>query len=55
MGRMIFAEKKYNVSECVVPYEDFKIFSDREEGFSLNPRYRDVAIAEAEKLLDKKY
>ena len=55
MGRRIFEEKNYNVSECVIPYEDFRIFSDREAGFSLNPRYKDVAISEAEKLLDKKY
>ena len=55
MGRKIFEEKNYNVSECVIPYEEFKLFSDRKEGFSLNPRYKDRAIAEAEKLLGKKY
>lgn len=33
MGRKIFAEKNYNVPECVIPYEDFKVFSDRESGF----------------------
>lgn len=55
MGRKIFAEKNYNVSECVIPYEEFKIFSDRERGFSLNPRYMGTAVSEAEKLLDKKY
>ncbi len=47
MGRKIFAEKNYNVSECVIPYEKFKIFSDRKEGFSLDPRYKETAIAEA--------
>ena len=52
MGRKIFAEKNYNVSECVIPYEEFKIFSDRESGFSLNPRYMGTAVSEAEKLLD---
>lgn len=55
MGRKIFAEKNYNVSKCVIPYEDFKIFSDREEGFSLNPEHREAAISAAEALLDKEF
>lgn len=29
------------------------MFSRRAEGFSLNPRYKEVTIAEAEKLLKK--
>lgn len=55
MGRKIFAEKNYNISECVLPYEEFKPFSDREAGFSLNPEHRDAAIAAAEALLDKDF
>ena len=55
MGRKIFAEKNYNVSECVIPYEEFKVFSDREQGFSLNPAHKSGAIAAAEKLLDKEF
>ena len=55
MGRKIFAEKNLNVSECVIPYEDFKLFSDSEQGFSLNSEHRDAAIAEAEKLLEKEF
>jgi len=55
MGRKIFAEKNYNVSECVIPYEEFKLFSDRESGFSLNPEHRAGAIEAAEKLLDKEF
>ena len=55
MGRKIFQEKNYNVSECVIPYESFKIFSDRPEGFLLNPRYKGVAVSEAERLLSKEY
>jgi hypothetical protein len=37
-----------------LPYEEFKLFSDREQGFYLRPEYREQAIAAAEKLLDKK-
>ncbi len=55
MGRKIFEEKNYNVSECVIPYEEFKIFSDREKGFSLREDGRKTAIKNAEELLDKKY
>lgn len=55
MRRKIFSEKNYDVSECVLPYEKFKPFSDREQGFYLRPEYREQAIEAAEKLLDKKY
>lgn len=55
MGRRIFAEKNYNVSECVIPYEEFKVFSDREKGFSLNPKHKSCAITAAEELLDKDF
>ena len=55
MGRKIFAEKNYNIEECVVLYENFKVFSDTAQGFSLNPEHRAAAISEAEKLLDKTF
>ena len=51
MGRKIFAEKNYNIAECVIPYEDFKPFSDTDKGFSLNVEHRAAAIAAAEDLL----
>ena len=55
MGRKIFAEKNYNVAECVIPYEEFKLFSDGDVGFSLNEEHRAAAIAAAEALLDKEF
>lgn len=55
MGRKIFAEKNYNIAECVISYEDFKPFSDTEKGFSLNEEHRAAAIAAAEALLDKEF
>ena len=55
MGRKIFAEKNYKVSECVLPFEEFKPFSDTERGFALNPEHRSAAIAAAEDLLEKEF
>ena len=55
MGRKIFSEKNYNIAECVLPYEEFKLFLDREQGFSLNPEHRDAAIKAAEALLDREF
>ena len=55
MGRKIFFEKNYNIAECVIPYEEFKPFSDTDKGFSLNDEHRAAAIAAAEALLDKEF
>ena len=55
MGRKIFAEKNYNVSKCVIPYDSFKPFSDTAKGFSLDEEHRTAAIAAAEALLDKEF
>ena len=55
MGRRIFAEANYDVKSLVLPIEEFKLFCDRENGFSLREDGRDAAIKNAEELLDKKY
>ncbi len=55
MGRRIFAESNYDVKSLVLPIEEFKLFCDRENGFSLREDGRDAAIKNAEELLDKKY
>ena len=55
MGRKIFAEANYDIKSLILPIEEFKVFCDREEGFSLRPEYKEQAIQKAEALMDKKY
>ena len=55
MGRKIFAEANYDVPSSVLPIEEFKLFCDREQGFYLREEGREIAIKNAEALLDKKY
>ncbi|MBQ8409266.1 MAG: heparinase II/III family protein [Clostridia bacterium] len=55
MGRKIFAEANYDVNSLVLPIEEFKLFCDREQGFSLRPEYKAQSIEKAEAILDKKY
>ncbi|MBO5280573.1 MAG: heparinase II/III family protein [Clostridia bacterium] len=55
MGRKIFSEANYDVKSLILPIEEFKLFCDREQGFSLRPEFKDQAIEKAEKLMDKKY
>ena len=55
MGRKIFAEANYDVPSSVLPIEEFKVFCDREQGFYLREEGREIAIKNAEALLDKKY
>ena len=55
MGRKIFAEANYDVPSLVLPIEEFKVFCDREQGFYLREEGREIAIKNAEALLDKKY
>lgn len=44
MGRKIFAEANYDIKSLILPIEEFKIFCDREEGFSLRPEYKEMAL-----------
>ena len=55
MGRKIFSEANYDISSLILPFEDFKVFCDREKGFSLREDGRASKIKNAEELLDKKY
>ncbi len=55
MGRKIFAEANYDINALVLPFEEFKVFCDREKGFSLAEDCRESTVKKAEALLDKKY
>ena len=55
MGRKIFSEANYDIKSLILPIEEFKLFCDREQGFSLRPEFKDQAIEKAEALMDKKY
>ena len=56
MSRRIFEEKRYNIAEQVVSYENFVPFIDQgKEGFAVNPEYIPEIIAHAEGLLGKEY
>jgi hypothetical protein len=51
MGRRIFAERNYNVSGKVVPFNDFKMFIDTDQGFKINEELYPRIIAQGEKQL----
>ncbi len=55
MKRKIFAEKNYDLKQCFINPAEFKLFCDREEGFTLRPDYKEQAIAAGEALMDKTY
>ena len=52
MGRKVFAERGYNVSDKVVSYNDFKMFIDTPQGFKINEEQYPAIIARAEKHLE---
>ena len=51
MGRRVFAERNYNVCGKVVPYNDFKMFIDTDQGFKINEELYPRLIAQGEKQL----
>ena len=52
MGRKIFAERNFNVTGKVVPFEDFKMFIDTPQGFTINEELYPRIIAQGEKHLE---
>ena len=48
MGRRIFAERNYNVLGKVVPFSDFKMFTDTPQGFTVNEGQIPAIIARGE-------
>lgn len=48
--RKIFAERNYNVCGRVLPYEQFKPFCDKEQGFVIDPGHIPALIERAEKI-----
>lgn len=55
MNRRIFAEKNYNITGKVVPYDKFRLFIDKQQGFTINPEHFPKIIERAEALLNKEY
>ncbi len=55
MGRKIFEEHGFDVKGHVLSLDKFSLFCDRKEGFFVCPEYRSSIVAEAEKLLEKRY
>ena len=55
MPRRIFAERNFNVTGKVVPFDDFKLFIDKPQGFTINPEHYPKIIAAAERIMDKEY
>ncbi len=55
MNRRIFAERNFNVTNKVVPYDEFKLFIDRPNGFAIDPEHYPAIIKRAEGILDKEY
>ena len=53
MGRRVFEERKYNVDRRVLSYDDFKLFSDLEQGFTINEEQIPRIIKQAEEALAK--
>ena len=53
MGRRVFEERKFNVDNKVIPYNEFKLFIDQEQGFTIDEEQKPRIIAEAEKMLEK--
>ncbi len=52
MGRRVFAEGGFNdIKSHVLSYEDFKLYSDRPEGFKIAEEQRRAIIERAEKML----
>ena len=53
MGRRIFEEKNFNVNGKVLPFDDFKLFIDKPQGFKINEEHYPKIIAKAESWLAK--
>ncbi len=55
MRRCIFEEQNYDLSRVLLDPAEFKLFCDREGGFSLRKEYKEQAIKAGEDLLEKHY
>ena len=53
MGRRIFEEKNFNLNGKVLPFDDFKLFIDKPQGFKINEEHYPKIIAKAESWLAK--
>ncbi len=55
MNNKVFAKRNLNVTEKVLPYDDFKLFIDRPDGFKIEVGHYASIIKHAESIIDKKY
>ncbi len=53
MGRRIFEEKKFDLDGKILPFEQFRLFADKPQGFKINEEHYPAIIAKAERWLDK--
>ena len=53
MGRKIFKEKNFDIQGRVLPFSEFKLFSDTEQGFKVNDTYSERIITIGERHLDE--
>ncbi len=53
MGRRLFAERDFQVNGRVLPYDQFRLFIDRPEGFHINEEHYAKLIANGEAWLEK--
>ena len=53
MGRRVFEERKFNVDRKVLPYDQFKLFIDQEQGFTINEEQIPRILMQAEEALER--
>ena len=53
MGRRIFEERNFNINKKVLSFDEFKLFADLEQGFSINEEQKPRLIKRAEEMLDR--
>lgn len=53
MGRKIFEERSFSVAGKVLPFDDFKLFTDMPEGFKINKEYYPHLINAGERRLQE--
>lgn len=52
MGRRIFEERGYHLNDFVIPYEEFKVFFDQEQGLTFNKDLIPSMLERAEEFLN---
>ncbi len=55
MNRRVFEERNFNITKRVLPYDEFKLFIDRPNGFTIDPEHYPAIIKRAENIFDTEY